>query len=159
MNERATAYHEAGHAVARFVLGRRIDRVSIVPDDESLGHVRGYVLRKIGEDWNYTLRDVQLLEDEIVSILAGAVAETRLTGRENPVGAQHDRDNAAMLAVHLEGPEVAEPYLNYLEARARALIGARWSIVEALAAELLERKVLSGVAARRTMRRASRKRA
>jgi integrase len=126
VNEQVTAYHEAGHAVARFVLGRRIDRVSIIPDDESLGHVRGYVLRKIGEDWDYTLRDVQLLEDEIVSMLAGEVTETRLTGRENPVGAQHDRDNAAMLAVHLEGPDVAEPYLNYLEARARALIGAHW---------------------------------
>ena len=40
MSEQATAYHEAGHAVARFTLGRRIDRVSIVADERegSLGH-------------------------------------------------------------------------------------------------------------------------
>ena len=35
-----TAYHEAGHAVADFVFGVTIIRVSIVPDEGSLGHVR-----------------------------------------------------------------------------------------------------------------------
>ena len=37
-----TAYHEAGHAVAYFLLGFRVARVSIIPDEGSLGHVRGY---------------------------------------------------------------------------------------------------------------------
>jgi len=37
-----TAYHEAGHAVAYFLLGFRIARVSVIPDEGSLGHVRGY---------------------------------------------------------------------------------------------------------------------
>ena len=37
-----TAYHEAGHAVAYFLLGFRVARVSVIPDEGSLGHVRGY---------------------------------------------------------------------------------------------------------------------
>jgi len=36
------AYHEAGHAVAYFLLGFRIAKVSIIPDDETSGYVRGY---------------------------------------------------------------------------------------------------------------------
>ena len=36
------AYHEAGHAVAYFLLGFRIARVSVIPDEGSLGQVRGY---------------------------------------------------------------------------------------------------------------------
>jgi hypothetical protein len=37
-----TAYHEAGHVVACFLLGFRIARVSIVADEGNLGHVRVY---------------------------------------------------------------------------------------------------------------------
>jgi hypothetical protein len=37
-----TAYHEAGHAVAYFLLGFRVARVSIIPDEGTRGHVRGY---------------------------------------------------------------------------------------------------------------------
>ena len=34
----ATAYHEAGHAVAGFALKRAFTKVSIVPDDTTVGH-------------------------------------------------------------------------------------------------------------------------
>ena len=96
-----------------------------------------------------------MLEDEIVSTLAGPAAERRFTGLDNPAGAQHDRDTVSMIAVHLEGPDVVGPYVDYLEAKARALVEARWGVIEALAAELVERKALSGPAARRIMRQAA----
>src|SRR5262245_39026517 len=38
----ATAYHEAGHAVASIALGLPIHSVSIVPDDVTAGRVRRY---------------------------------------------------------------------------------------------------------------------
>ena len=45
-----TAYHEAGHAVAYFLLRFRVARVSVIPDEESLGRVRGYKMsRKMRE--------------------------------------------------------------------------------------------------------------
>jgi hypothetical protein len=41
----ATAYDEAGHAVAAFHLGRPISRVTITPDGDVLGSVRHYPIR------------------------------------------------------------------------------------------------------------------
>jgi len=46
---RATVIHEAAHAVTRFVLGRRIDRVSVIPGDDDLGHVLGRTLPQMIE--------------------------------------------------------------------------------------------------------------
>ena len=41
----ATAYHEAGHAVAQLFLGLGLKRVTIVPDKEGgmLGHTRAWL--------------------------------------------------------------------------------------------------------------------
>ena len=36
-HDEATAYHEAGHAVAALALGRPVDHVSVLPDRERLG--------------------------------------------------------------------------------------------------------------------------
>ena len=35
----ATAYHEAGHAVANIVLGFEVTHCTIVPQDDTVGHV------------------------------------------------------------------------------------------------------------------------
>jgi ATP-dependent Zn protease len=40
----ATAYHEAGHAVASWLLGRAVKAVSILPEGETLGRVTHYPL-------------------------------------------------------------------------------------------------------------------
>ena len=47
---RATAYHEAGHAVAALMLGRGFRSVSVIPNDESLGRVVRYPLWADGAD-------------------------------------------------------------------------------------------------------------
>ena len=48
-----TAYHEAGHAVAKFLLGFRIKKISIIPDHEegNLGHVMGYKMSRSMHDF------------------------------------------------------------------------------------------------------------
>jgi hypothetical protein len=109
---------------------------------------------KLGEDWDYTLRDVKMIEDQIIAVLAGPEAEQHFTGNANPEGARHDYEIAAELALHLEGPTVVDAYLEYLRVKARAIIDARWRLVEALAAQLLTRKTLSGPAIRRCLREA-----
>jgi ATP-dependent Zn protease len=51
-DEKATAYHEAGHAVVSFVLGRRVKRVSIEPMGDAAGYVEYYdwpIIAKICE--------------------------------------------------------------------------------------------------------------
>src|SRR5947209_7847277 len=63
----ATAYHEAGHAVAALALGRPVHRVSILPDREHLGWCAfGKSVFRPSEDW---------LEREILISLAGIAAE------------------------------------------------------------------------------------
>ena len=48
--ERATAVHEAGHAVAAVALGRGIIRATIVPTEDTLGQViRRQLPRKLYE--------------------------------------------------------------------------------------------------------------
>ena len=45
------AYHEAGHAVACHLLRRAFTRVSIIPDDDSLGRVEYPKIRVKGLDF------------------------------------------------------------------------------------------------------------
>ena len=48
-----TAYHEAGHAVASYLRRRRILKVSIIPEDDSLGrcYYMKWDLMKTEEGW------------------------------------------------------------------------------------------------------------
>jgi len=48
-----SAYHEAGHAVAKYPLGFRIKKISIIPDYEegNLGHVMGYKMSRAMRDF------------------------------------------------------------------------------------------------------------
>jgi hypothetical protein len=153
----STAYHEAGHAIARFALGRRIDRVSILPDADSLGHVRGQVLPSHLFAKGGDISDVptKTVEDQIVILLAGPLAEKRFTGRWNRVGASSDYEGASTVAVSTHGDDdVRDAFIRYLEAVGKALIDVHWYLVEALAAALLERETLSGVQVHRVIRAA-----
>lgn len=155
---RATAIHEAGHAVARIVLRRKINRVSIIPgDDGSLGHVQGRVLpagiAEVLEFGTPTPQEMAAVEDSIVSVLAAPIAERKFTGRWNLVGASGDHEWAVGLVFRLSGStEEVNASLKELEGRANDLVETYWADIEAVAAALLERKVLSGAAVRRVIR-------
>ena len=78
-----TAYHEAGHAVAYFLLGFRIARVSVIADEGSLGHVRGYKKSRRTLDFIETVgafpdraesAKIARWHDEVVCTLAGMEA-------------------------------------------------------------------------------------
>ena len=74
----ATAYHESGHAVVAISLGRQVKKATINRANLQTGGVRlGAVMFEKGrskptDDW---------LEDEVIILLAGMVAESRFTGR------------------------------------------------------------------------------
>ena len=84
---KATAYHEAGHAVMALFLGRPIDKVTISPGKSAIGVERlGACHIKKGrgkgsKDW---------LEDEVMILLAGMVAESQITGQYCAAGAAQD---------------------------------------------------------------------
>lgn len=85
--ERYTAYHEAGHAVAHYLFGQEIDFITIVPDYEKgeFGRVqpKGAKTFRPVERLNHapTIVDARLdFEREIIIYLAGYVAEVNYRG-------------------------------------------------------------------------------
>ncbi len=125
----ATAFHEAGHAVIAVLTGRAVSRVSVVPQDDALGHVR-YLTSLINEqgfpesalpldtaeEWERAtewekreatrrLRAEGRLRAAILACLAGPLAEAIHTDSDQmaSVGAEQDRETAADIALHLAG--------------------------------------------------------
>src|SRR5688572_6474495 len=103
---RETAYHEAGHAVASFFLDVKIRKVSIVPDRErgTLGSVHnGRFGSNLHPDVELGLKGRDTLEKHIRICYAGALAEKRVRGRGNWVGARTDHRSAMELSDHVNG--------------------------------------------------------
>jgi ATP-dependent Zn protease len=105
---RATAYHEAGHAAAALVVGRRFRYVTIEPDpdDESLGHCqfthrwpRGLDPATASPERLERLERLEpFLRKEMLIALAGGAAEAQFRGRRNYVGAVGDYASAKTYA-------------------------------------------------------------
>jgi ATP-dependent Zn protease len=141
-HDEATAYHEAGHAVVALALGRPVQRVSVLPDRDFLGHCAfGKGVFRPSEDW---------LEREILIALGGLAAEARRTGTYAWGEASRDRQYVRQLAVQRAGERRAERLERRLLAKAEHLLAqeGHWRAVELIAAELLRRGAISGRAAR-----------
>ena len=94
---RATAYHEAGHAVMALALGRPIQKVTIAPNQNYRGACQIQKGRfKPTKDW---------LEDEMLILFAGMVAEARVTGQYCPSGAAQDLRGIRRYALMRAGGE------------------------------------------------------
>jgi ATP-dependent Zn protease len=142
-----TAYHEAGHAVVALMLGRPIQRVSILPNRELLGECElGKGVFRPSEDW---------LENEILIALAGIAAEARHTGNYAWGGAARDRRYVHKLAVQRAGERRAERLERRMLAKAEHLIAQErhWRAVELIVAELMRCGAISGRAARHLFER------
>jgi ATP-dependent Zn protease len=141
--DEATAYHEAGHAVAALALGRPVQRVSVLADRERLGSCHfGKAVFRPSEDW---------LEREILIALAGLAAEARFTGAYAWDGAARDRQYVADLALERAGnARQAERLERRLLSKTEHLLDqpGNWRAVERIAAELLRAGAVSGRAAR-----------
>src|SRR5688572_7838108 len=86
---KATAYHEAGHAVASIALRRPLTEASISPSDEqnTLGHCSHPPHPpSFQPDIEVTTRDRLRIEAACIVFFAGGAAETRFLGRRNLVG-------------------------------------------------------------------------
>ena len=90
---KVTAIHEAGHAVATYLLPTQppVRHISIVPRGQSLGATWSM---PIGDTSNLTRNEMY---EEIVTLLGGRVAEALFLG-DISVGASNDIDRATKLA-------------------------------------------------------------
>lgn len=144
----ATAYHEAGHAVAALALGRPVHKVSVLPDRERLGHCAfGKAPVRPSEDW---------IEREILISLAGLAAEARHTGTYGWAEAEKDLRYVRRLLRDSGSERKAERVEKRLLSKVEHLLAddEHWRAVELIAAELLAHGVISGRAARHHFDRA-----
>ncbi len=92
-DKKITAYHEAGHAVSSYFLGGQdpVQQVSIIPT----GMAGGFTMHMPLEDKMY--RSKKGMEDEIITLLGGRVAESIIIG-DISTGASNDIQRVTELA-------------------------------------------------------------
>jgi hypothetical protein len=164
----AHAYHEAGHVVASWCLRVRVRRATIVPDDDSAGHVKNerekpstYIAIDRGDRWRSSrLR----LEKRVMVLQAGEVAQLRYNRRSVRRGhSLNDRFKCvALLLKFTPQEEKLDSRLYYSRLHyllllkwTASLIKQHWHLVEAVAKALLDRRELSGSQVREVIRAAS----
>lgn len=141
-----SAYHEAGHAVVAYVLGQPVTDIATVLDPENLGRCLYAELRDFDPDLPRPYggpQDEGVAERQILSYLAGPIAESTLTGEKDwrKTGGNGDIPRAVDLAMYLTGDiKRTEAYLKRLWLQTEELITdpGNWAAIEALAAELVE---------------------
>jgi hypothetical protein len=156
--ERA-AYHEAGHAVASYLVHRRLACVSIIPNpvDHTLGHCEYRNLANFKPDAPMNNRLRAQIEKLIIVLLAGAIAERLRAGSVYRNGSEEDIRLAYDAAIYLFGEDKeARTFVNWLSAHTKNLLasGPQWAAVEAFAIELTERKFIGERLARQIIRKA-----
>jgi ATP-dependent Zn protease len=148
---RATAYHEAGHAVVTLALGLSIDSVSIIAAEDFNGVCRkpnvihyGAVTKRVQK---------AIARAMIVALYAGMPAQ-RLVDPDAPAFHGESEDEEAFEVsrqwqvyprrVRFIGDESHLAHLESLRQEARRLVLRNRAAVEVLAGELLQRKEMSG---------------
>jgi ATP-dependent Zn protease len=148
MNEKATAYHEAAHAVMHHLVGDHIVHVTIEEDEETWGRVRVYVKEDASRQWR-----------RWATAMAGSIAE-RWINDGDLIGAEDDfeRRDDAIDQVFAEITKAAEDtgvdkkgiadavfkIARTFEDLIAAIVTTHRPAIEALATELLERKTMTG---------------
>jgi ATP-dependent Zn protease len=144
----ATAYHEAGHAVMATILGRNIQKVTIKAGQIQTGGIRlGACELAIGR--RRSSHDA--LEDEVLILLAGMVAEAKFTGHYCPLGASQDLRHAANLLQDRAGSEDQTQRLQKrMLDKTEHLLGSlgHSQAIKNVAIELIDRTTISGRAVR-----------
>jgi ATP-dependent Zn protease len=152
---RATAYHEAGHAVITIVQGLTLKKVSIVPGEDYNGlsvepAVAGY-------DFSNAREARSIARMLIIGCYAGMPAE-RLVDPDAPDShGEDDEDNAFRLSrehqvlpryCSIVGDEYHWKYLDKLRAEARRLVKKHRRAIAKVADELLQEQELDGAKAK-----------
>jgi ATP-dependent Zn protease len=143
----ASAYHEAGHAFMAWRLRLAIMRITVVPKGDTSGlTVHSNPLRGISLEWDDSDRARMRTERAIKVCLAGPAAQRMYNPRSwRRYHGESDHDRAVDLALRMWGSgEQALLYLRLLGNSVRTDLSLWWRSVDALAATLIEKRVLNG---------------
>lgn len=146
---RLTAFHEAGHAVMAELCGQHLTRVEIEGDSEHAGSVESL---RFPPDPSENASPAASIEARLKCVLAGTVAEGRVSGRDGWDESSEDVELAVRLAMQLvDDCEDVLPLLEDVREVVEDVLDRNWRAVEALAAELLGRRSLSGAEVRKLL--------
>jgi ATP-dependent Zn protease len=138
-DRRATAYHEAGHAVASFYLDVPGPLVSVTIESPDGGsdptHCQGSIDAKQAVNR-------PLVQDLMVQRMAGRQAEERATGRSCRDGAADDylraKKEAVDAGLYVEGRNSASAFWREQEEHARRFVDKHWHEIVAIAEALIK---------------------
>jgi hypothetical protein len=143
----ATAFHEAGHAIAAWHAGLEIHSATIVPTPSLDGCVT-HANPLYGVRLDYDGSDEARLRAEaaIVVLLAGPAAQRRHNPRSwRSWHGASDHERAVDLATSLNSSDRAvSAHLAWLAILASDQVDSLWDLVERVARELVERHTMSG---------------
>lgn len=155
---RATAFHEAGHAVMAWRFQCMAFRsITILPEPGSLGHVDLLELPRWADEHSEDFdpgapRSRRRLENTIMMALGGPAAERaylrRGNGRTLPGSAADYKHAQSVAALLFPRAKTAKAYVEWLEHRAFDAVQENWGEIRAIAAALLEKQTISGWKAR-----------
>jgi hypothetical protein len=147
--DKATAYHEAGHAVMAFQLGVEVRQITIVPDRDSAGSCSHEKLLKFrGTELCASPAARVRIEKLIMICLAGPLAQSKFKPRS--VRRYHGTSDYSLIAdvaLQLNGSaEAATAFVKWLEVRTTTMLRQQviWRFVEAVANELIAKRELEG---------------
>jgi hypothetical protein len=135
----ATAFHEAGHAIIAVLLGRPVEKVSVVRNSLRLG------VCQMSKRKGAPIQDE--IETQALIQFAGLISEAKWTGKFNWAGAQQDLIQIRQLARYRGASEkqVERLQRRWMDKTDYMLSDNQtWSLVEKLALELVGRKTVSG---------------
>ena len=158
---RATAYHEAGHAVAAWHQRIRINSLSIAEDDISKGRLsHEYHFTGIRPDLDMSPRAQRRIENMAMVCFAGPHAQRKAFPRSwrNHHGRSDFHQATDLLSYVDPDPETLEIYVKLVDARAQKFVAGPsvWMLIDRLANDLLERRKMTGREVRESIRRGSR---
>jgi hypothetical protein len=138
--EKATAYHEAGHAVACCYFGVKVKSATIVPDKNknSAGLVRhDNLFRGLDPEHDASGRVRLRIEQAITISLAGPAAQRRHDKKSwRHYHGAGDFNWASDLALRVGGDGIgATTFLRWLQLCADRLVKTRWQEIERVARE------------------------
>jgi hypothetical protein len=155
-DERAVAYHEAGHCVAAYRLripftGRKA--LTIIPTEAYSGCFVHHCILKNDVEWDASDRNRLKMERTVQALLAGIEAQRRYDetsisygdGFGNWDGGPDYHEAVNRVGYFTSGPKEIELYIELLRLRVQNLVQLdfNWKCICAIADALMQKKVLS----------------
>jgi ATP-dependent Zn protease len=143
------AIHEAGHAVAAYILKKDFEYVTISPKDDSNGHILYYLndwekLKALIEGTSFEIKTQEeirnLVENEIIITYSGYTSELKY-GVDDKEGASSDFDKIKDIALFFI-EDITDTLCDDCYIKSQKLVEENWTSITNLATILMERKTL-----------------